>query len=134
MLIGGEWVDAKEDQPIAVEDPATGEIFEHVPRASESDLDAAVRAAHRAFPHWAALSPEVRADLPLRAAALVRARAEEIARLMTMEQGKPLRWVFHLRGSLSPACVSLQDRSELRQAACANTPRALEIKAKYVTP
>jgi succinate-semialdehyde dehydrogenase/glutarate-semialdehyde dehydrogenase len=90
MLIGGQWVESGDGGTIEVENPATEELFERVPRAAEADLEAAVQAAARAFPHWAAASPESRAGALLRAAALVRERAERIARLMTMEQGKPL--------------------------------------------
>ncbi len=90
MLIDGKWVDSSEGAFIEVEDPATEEVFERVPRASVADLDAAVQAADRAFPGWARLSPEKRGDLLFRAAALAEQRAGEIAALMTREQGKPL--------------------------------------------
>jgi succinate-semialdehyde dehydrogenase/glutarate-semialdehyde dehydrogenase len=90
MLIGGEWVDSSDGQSIEVENPATGELFDRVPRASAADIDAAVQAAHRAFPAWAALSPETRGGHLFRAADRVAERAEEIGALMTQEQGKPL--------------------------------------------
>lgn len=88
MLIDGRWLDC--GQHIEVEDPATGELFARVPRATESQLDAAVEAAHRAFPSWSRLSVAKRSELLLSAAALAEQRAAEIAALMTREQGKPL--------------------------------------------
>ncbi len=90
LLIDGSWVDAGDGAFIEVENPATGELFDRVPRATEADLDAAVRAAHRAFPDWSRQSPEKRGGLLFRAAALAEERADEIAALMTREQGKPL--------------------------------------------
>ncbi len=88
LLIDGRWLDSGER--IEVENPATEEIFARVPRATEAQLDAAVEAAHRAFPAWARLSVEKRSDLLFRAAALAEERAEDIGALMTREQGKPL--------------------------------------------
>jgi succinate-semialdehyde dehydrogenase/glutarate-semialdehyde dehydrogenase len=89
LLIDGQWLDSSEGKWIEVENPATGELFERVPAASESDVDAAVKAAHGAFPAWAALSCDRRAEYLHRAERLVLGRADEIAALMTKEQGKP---------------------------------------------
>lgn len=88
MLIDGEWVNSS--SKIEVEDPALGEVFDHVPAASDSDIEAAVQAAHRAFPGWSRLGAESRGQILDRAAVLAAQRAEEIAQLMTREQGKPL--------------------------------------------
>ena len=88
LLIDGRWLDSSEH--IEVENPATEELFARVPRATEAQLDAAVEAAHRAFPAWAQLSVEKRSELLFRAAALAEERAGDIAALMTREQGKPL--------------------------------------------
>lgn len=70
--------------------PATGRAFATAPRADQGQLDAAVAAAGRAFPGWAARSYAERRALIERFADAVEARFEEFARLMTMEQGKPL--------------------------------------------
>ena len=88
MYIAGEEVYAG-DGEIAVADPATGETIAAVPRATARQADAAVLAAHAAFPAWSALSAFGRAALLRKAAANVRASAAEIAELMTREQGKP---------------------------------------------
>lgn len=90
MLIDGEWVDSRLGNRIEVEEPATAEIFDQVPAASDSDIEAAVQAAHRAFPAWSRMSAEARGEILVRAASLAVERADEIARLMTREQGKPL--------------------------------------------
>jgi succinate-semialdehyde dehydrogenase/glutarate-semialdehyde dehydrogenase len=90
MLINGEWVDCSDGTYIEVENPAIQECFGRVPASSGSDIDAAVKAAHSAFKDWSRLSPEKRAGYLMKAGDLVLERKEEIARLMTSEQGKPL--------------------------------------------
>jgi len=90
MLINGELADSGNGKYIEIENPATEEIFEKVPVSSESDISDAVDAAYNAFNTWSILSPEKRGDYLLKASALVLERQEEIARIMTTEQGKPL--------------------------------------------
>jgi succinate-semialdehyde dehydrogenase/glutarate-semialdehyde dehydrogenase len=90
MLIGGDWVEGVAGMRIEVENPATLEMFQSVPCASEAEIDAAVESAHRAFEPWAALSPEQRCTHLLKASDLVLRREEEIAKVLTAEQGKPL--------------------------------------------
>lgn len=90
LLIDGEWLTAagRRTQPLV--NPATGEVLGQVPLASAEDLDRAVAATVRAWPAWRALQPVLRARILRRASDLIRARSEEIARLATTEQGKPL--------------------------------------------
>lgn len=71
-------------------DPATGAAFASAARADRTQLDAAVAAARRAFPAWAALSHPERAGYLHALAAGVEARFDEFALLLTSEQGKPL--------------------------------------------
>jgi acyl-CoA reductase-like NAD-dependent aldehyde dehydrogenase len=61
-----------------------------VPRATTADLDAAVQAAHEAFKKWSALTSYEREKIIRKATAYVRTKADEIGRLMALEQGKPL--------------------------------------------
>jgi acyl-CoA reductase-like NAD-dependent aldehyde dehydrogenase len=91
MLIGGERVDAVSGKTLEVKDPATGELVDAVPRATAADVDAAVEAAARAFPEWASTPGTKRAHIMLKAAELIRAHVDEIAQLLTREQGKTLR-------------------------------------------
>jgi succinate-semialdehyde dehydrogenase/glutarate-semialdehyde dehydrogenase len=90
MLIDGEWVESRTGTAIEVEDPATAEVFDRVSGASPADVEAAVQAAHSAFPAWSRRSPEARGEFLVHAASIVTERADTIARLMTREQGKPL--------------------------------------------
>ena len=91
MQIGGELVAAKSGATLDVMNPATGDIVDQVPKGAASDVDAAVEAAGKAFPEWAALPGHKRAQLLFAAAEKVREAVPEIAKLLTLEQGKTLR-------------------------------------------
>ena len=91
MLIDGEWLDSESRDYINVLNPATEDVFARVPRATESEVDKALQAAKIAFPVWASLSPFQRAEYLWRASDILEERKEKIGRLMTQEQGKPLK-------------------------------------------
>lgn len=90
LLIGGEWQDATDRRTLAVVNPATGEVIGTVAHAGTADLDRALLFAHQGFLQWSRIPANERAATMRRAAALVRDRADAIARLLTREQGKPL--------------------------------------------
>ncbi len=90
LHIAGKWRNAENDRSIPVLDPATEEQIGTVAHASPRDLDAALEAASRGFAVWSRMSAFDRSKIMRRAAGLMRERAETIAPLMTMEQGKPL--------------------------------------------
>jgi acyl-CoA reductase-like NAD-dependent aldehyde dehydrogenase len=71
-------------------DPATGEVLASFPAGDEADADEAVRAARRAFPAWKKVTPYDRGRLLFKAAALIEKHGEELAELITLENGKPL--------------------------------------------
>ena len=75
---------------IDVLDPATGAVIGRVAVAGEDQLEAAARAAHAAFGRWRDTSVLERSNVLRRAATALRGRAEETARILTLEQGKPL--------------------------------------------
>jgi succinate-semialdehyde dehydrogenase/glutarate-semialdehyde dehydrogenase len=89
-LIDGEWVAADDDATLAVTDPATGETLARVPRMTATETGRAIDAAHRALPAWRARTARDRAALLRRWFELITAHAEELALIMTREQGKPL--------------------------------------------
>lgn len=91
LLIDGQWRPAESGRWIEVYNPANGELVGRVPEAGATDARAALEAAERAFPAWAALTPSQRAAYLQRAAQLVKERRDHLARLLTLEQGKPLR-------------------------------------------
>ena len=89
MLIGGEWVADGGDGSMPVANPATEARLGDCPKVSADQLDAALAAAEEAFPKWAATPGAERHRILSRAADLLRERAEGIARVMTLEMGKP---------------------------------------------
>ena len=90
LLIDNQWVDAADGRTLDVLNPATGLVIGRVAHAGIPDLDRALAAAQRGFEVWRDTPAHERAAVMRRAAVLLRERAEDIARLMTQEQGKPL--------------------------------------------
>lgn len=89
MLINGVFVDSQSGQTLDVISPATNEICGRVPSAVPAEIDQAVEAADAAFPAWSETTAFYRGELLRAASTHVRDQADEIARIMTMEQGKP---------------------------------------------
>ncbi|MES2945300.1 MAG: NAD-dependent succinate-semialdehyde dehydrogenase [Pseudomonadota bacterium] len=89
-FINHQWQDALSGRWLPVSDPATGLVFAQVPDSGASDALAAVDAAHAAFPAWRARSGRERAQLLKRWHALILANQEDLGRLISREQGKPL--------------------------------------------
>jgi acyl-CoA reductase-like NAD-dependent aldehyde dehydrogenase len=103
LYLAGEWTEGTGEQVHELYSPVTGEHIANVPLASRADLDVAVRAAREAtdeMRHWSAFE---RADLCTRIAAAIEPMVDEIARIQTLEQGKP----FHAE--------SLEDIQEANQ-------------------
>jgi succinate-semialdehyde dehydrogenase / glutarate-semialdehyde dehydrogenase len=90
LLIAGEWVNGEGGDSIEVVNPATGEVIGTVAKAATSDLDRALAASDSAFRVWRKVPAVERSRLLRRAAEIVRERADDIARTVTTEQGKPL--------------------------------------------
>jgi succinate-semialdehyde dehydrogenase/glutarate-semialdehyde dehydrogenase len=91
LYVDGEWGEGAGGRGDAVVNPANERVLGRVPFAEPEDVDRAIAAAAGAFPTWRDAGPERRSEILRRAAALVRGRAEEIGRVMTLEEGKPLR-------------------------------------------
>lgn len=88
--IDGAWVDSSNGLTIKVNNPATGEFIGTVPRLGAAETRLAIEAADRALPAWRALTAKERAAKLRRWFELLMTNLEDLARLMTMEQGKPL--------------------------------------------
>jgi succinate-semialdehyde dehydrogenase/glutarate-semialdehyde dehydrogenase len=95
LLIGGAWVAGAEGSWLPIIDPATGEAVGRVAVANDADLGHAVEAAERGFAVWRTVAPFDRARTLRQAAALLRQRADRIAAVLTLEQGKPLSQARH---------------------------------------
>jgi succinate-semialdehyde dehydrogenase/glutarate-semialdehyde dehydrogenase len=91
LYIDGAWRAASDGAEIEVLDPASEEVIASVASASVEDGLAAVDAAHRALPAWAATAPRRRAEILRKAFELMSARSEDLAKLMSQENGKALK-------------------------------------------
>ncbi len=91
MLIAGEWVDAQSGHAFEVRNPATGEVLDTVPQAGPEDVRRSIEVALRGKPIMAALPAYRRAEILRRAGELIAERAEDLTRLLTSENGKPIR-------------------------------------------
>ncbi|MFC7679697.1 NAD-dependent succinate-semialdehyde dehydrogenase [Paenibacillus sp. GCM10028914] len=89
MYIGGEWLSTSEQTEVF--NPATGEMIGTVSKGGRSEAKQAVDAAHKAFPAWSKLTAEERGDFLRRWYDLIAENTDELAKTMTLEQGKPLK-------------------------------------------
>ena len=89
-FIAGEWVAAADGRTITVTDPADGSTVGRVAALSAAESRKALDAAHAAWPGWARLLPQARSALLRRWFELIEAADDDLAKLMTLEQGKPL--------------------------------------------
>ncbi|WP_447045710.1 NAD-dependent succinate-semialdehyde dehydrogenase [Vreelandella sp. H-I2] len=90
LFINGEWCSAIAGKTIPVINPATEETIGHIAHAEKDDLDLAINAAEQGFNTWKATPPFERSKVMRNAAELLRERVDQIALIMTTEQGKPL--------------------------------------------
>lgn len=88
--VDGAWADADSGQTLKVNNPATGEILGSVPKMGKAETRRAIEAADRALPAWRALTAKERAAKLRRWYELMLENQEDLGRLMTLEQGKPL--------------------------------------------
>ena len=89
IYVNGRWQEGQGGRRQVIS-PTTGQPFAAVTEATEAQLQEAISAARSALPHWSARSPLDRARYMKRIAALVRRDADRLARIIVMEQGKPL--------------------------------------------
>ncbi|WAC48220.1 aldehyde dehydrogenase family protein [Asticcacaulis sp. SL142] len=137
---GGEWKGASGDKTFDVIEPYSGKLMSRVADCGGDETRAAIEAAHKAFPDWAAMAPTARAALFLKAAALYRSRMDEIADILSRETGSTISfarfqqtlvvenleaaaaWVHHPRGETFPSDVpgrfSFSIRRPLGVVAC----------------
>jgi malonate-semialdehyde dehydrogenase (acetylating)/methylmalonate-semialdehyde dehydrogenase len=103
--VGGQWVTPQTDNYLDVTNPANGEVIAEVPLSSKADTDAAVAAAHAAFPEWRATPPLERSRLLFAVKARMEARFEDFAQAVTREHGKTLE---DARGSVRRAIENVE--------------------------
>ncbi|WP_039030573.1 NADP-dependent succinate-semialdehyde dehydrogenase [Leclercia adecarboxylata] len=88
--IEGKWCDAHRGEAITVSNPANGQTLGSVPKMGANETRTAIEAANRALPAWRALTAKERANILRRWFDLMMANQDDLAQLMTLEQGKPL--------------------------------------------
>jgi acyl-CoA reductase-like NAD-dependent aldehyde dehydrogenase len=91
MYIDGSWVDSESGGRAEVGSPATGEVIGTMPEGTRADAQRAIAAAAAAQREWAARSPFERAEILENVAALIGQRRDDLARILTIDQGKPLQ-------------------------------------------
>lgn len=88
--IDGSWVAADSGEQIQVVNPATGQPMGDVPRLGRAETERAIKAAHAALPAWKGMTAQERADILMKWYELMLEHQDDLARIMTFEQGKPL--------------------------------------------
>ena len=91
MYINGEWVAAESGETYEIVNPANQEVVSSAPRGNDRDARKAVQAAADAFKAWAATPAKERAEVMMRIYQLMLDRKEEMARMISLEMGKPIR-------------------------------------------
>src|SRR5256712_166389 len=90
MFVDGRWVDSESGRHFEAKSPATGETIAQVPQGTRADARKAIEAAHRARPAMASLKGFERSKRLHRIAEAIERRREELGRILTLDQGKPL--------------------------------------------
>lgn len=103
--IDGAWVGADSGTTLSVHNPANGETLGTVPACGKAEAARAIAAAAAAWPEWRAMTALQRADIMLRWRDLIMQNQDDLAKLMTLEQGKPLP---EARGEIGFACSFLR--------------------------
>lgn len=103
--VDGQWIQAISGLSVGVDNPATGEIIGRIPKLGAVETRQAIEAANRTFPAWSKKTAKERAAVLRRWFELMMANQEDLARLMTLEQGKPLA---ESRGEVAYAATFLE--------------------------
>jgi acyl-CoA reductase-like NAD-dependent aldehyde dehydrogenase len=124
FYLAGQYVSGQAIRTVAVHSPVTGEQLTEIPIATADELDRAVKAARAAFDDYQHWSVYERAELCHRVAALIEANTDELARLTTLEQGKP---IAEARGDVEDSAalfsVSAEDAKRLYGEVIPSTDR-----------
>jgi succinate-semialdehyde dehydrogenase/glutarate-semialdehyde dehydrogenase len=89
--INGEWVKANSSEAISVNNPASLEEIGTVPKCDKAEAALAIESAHKAFPEWKSKSAKERSTILRKWFDLINQNHEELAQIMTIEQGKPIK-------------------------------------------
>lgn len=107
LLIDGEWRDCQSGARLDITNPSTGQVFAQAAAGDAADIDAAVRAARRAFDagSWTSMRPADRARLLWKLAEAIEKHGDELALLETLNTGKPLKMARAFDVTLAAECL-----------------------------
>ena len=91
LYINGQWRNASDGRTFETTTPSTGQHLAYCAEATKEDVDDAVKAAWNAFPAWKKISPIERADILLKIADRIDANKELLAKVESLDNGKPIR-------------------------------------------
>jgi len=100
LFIGGQWVAPSGKETIDVHNAGSGEVMGRVPAGTAKDIDAAVGAARAAFDTWSKISPQERAGYLEKISANLKARSDELAKIIAQEVGMPLKLAGRIQAGL----------------------------------
>src|SRR5262245_52146905 len=100
LFIGGRWVAPLAKDTLEVHNAGTGAVMGRIPAAGEKDVDAAVSAARGAFEAWSSQAPSFRADCLDKVSQGLKARADELAKVIAQEVGMPLKMANRIQAGL----------------------------------
>ena len=103
LFIGGEWLAPSSAESIDVHNAGSGEVMGRVPAGQVKDVEAAVAAARAAFGSWSSKEPSFRAECLEKISAGLKARADELARIIAQEVGMPLKMAGRIQVGLPVA-------------------------------
>ncbi|MGE5640167.1 MAG: aldehyde dehydrogenase family protein, partial [Clostridia bacterium] len=106
LFIGGRWVAPSSSETIDVHNAGTGAVMGRIPLGGAKDVDAAVAAARAALDSWSAKEPAFRAECLEKISAGLKARADELAKLIAQEVGMPLKMASRIQAGLPIANFS----------------------------
>jgi len=109
MFVNGKFIESANTRRLQVLNPANGELVGTVPVATEAEVDAACRAAHAAFLKWRDTPAATRGQMMMNAINAIRGHVDEIANLLTREQGKTLA---NAKGEVLGFCAVMQFYAE----------------------
>lgn len=127
-LIGGQWQAGEGQGTITVYDPATGQPVAQMNEASLDQADAAVAAAAAAFPAWSALSITRRAEIVLQMKALVERNIDELANLLSQDNGKTLAEARAEIGRAAEAIAGAAGAPGIYHSQCGNIAPNLDAR------
>jgi len=104
MFVAGNWAESHTGASFDVVNPATGETIDSVPKGDREDVRSAVDDSRTAFKKWSETPAIERSRTLFKAAEIVRANLEELARTLTIEQGKPIGEARGEIGSFANSC------------------------------